>query len=869
MEAFAIAIAHEYKPSVDNYAEDKENREMMIMEFVSDQALEGKDYNFEIQPLSVTEGVDSIDDSHLIQVADSITDDEGRGQGPRTTGGNWKINKFLDRQRETAKTNTVKHNLPAQYENFAGRDEDLSRIHDSLSSQSRVCVLTGVSGIGKTATAVEYAYRLGVEYSYVFWVEAESPGLLADKYASIADALNPGRDSSQDDDNLIFRVRETLSILDKDWLLIFDNVVAWTDISPYVAKALTSSRGSVLITTRENPLQSAPAWLHQRRFQLGPLSTDHGREFLLTSIHPRMRKEDLENDEDYALAAKTVNILGGLPLAISMVVGYVKESRCTLSDFLEMWEEKELRSRKPNTTSMASVYIDTVDSLWDIGIREVPSNSRKLLNILAFLNPDRIPKSLLVDNHEEDYLDLLHASESLSYNRMITKLKSRRLITIKEAPGAETEYTIHRLLKQKIMGDMDDYSIADAFRMTFRLIRKRFPRANPQQVPNPTNWTTCQEYMPHIDSCHQVFAKERKRIQRLSAVNSLEVAELFYDAGFHIWSRRGTLYDGLELLETAISLLDEINYDRDSKLRADINCILGLLLLELSCEDRLKGTDRLLEARRIRKVIYEQNPDDHDTDVLRMNANSDYALCLLNYHKFDEAGNEMLKCFERYQVWGVEDENPFENSKYYGNYSIVLMFQGKMEEAIGSVRKCLDLTERFSGKKAQWYRRLFLLASIYLQKGELQTALEYHLEILKARLEIDGKHDANFILSLYAVASMYHHLDKVDDAITYMEQCVECARDSKWSIVGLARAEYHLATLYEIRGVEEKEAKALKAKSTEVLEQNRRFAEQCVQDSGDELMIFDDLQPTLLGRYTGTALLKKLQTHLHRNQQAS
>lgn len=99
-----------------------------------------------------------------------------------------------------------------------------------------------------------------------------------------------------------------------------------------------------------------------------------------------------------------------------------------------------------------------------------------------------------------------------------------------------------------------------------------------------------------------------------------------------------------------------------------------------------------------------------------------------------------------------------------------------------------------------------------------------------------------------------------------MEQCVECARDSKWSIVGLARAEYHLATLYEIRGVEEKEAKALKAKSTEVLEQNRRFAEQCVQDSGDDLMIFDDLQPTLLGRYTGTALLKQLQTRLHRHQ---
>ncbi|KAI8158984.1 hypothetical protein K4K49_004321 [Colletotrichum sp. SAR 10_70] len=872
MEAFAIETARRNEPRTGHDVEDKESLDMKVMEYLSEQPFDSTAYEPERQSTAAPKAQnivgpdDTTDAERLADPGNSLNINGPSESEAKQARSNWtdKVNSFLAQQDNTE---AAKYNLPTQYENFAGREQDLRRIHETLSSPARICVLTGVSGIGKTATAVEYAYRLDIDYSYVFWVEAETPGLLADKYAKIATALHLDRDGVQNDNSLVFRVREALLKLEKKWLLIFDNAVAWADINPYVTKALMLSKGSVLITTREHPLDSAPKWLNQRRVELGPLSTEHGQEFLLKSIHPRLHKEALEDDEDFELAADIVKILDGLPLAISMVVGYVKESRCTLSDFLEMWEEKESRSRKPRKTSMSSGenVNTTVDSLWDIGIREVPSNSRKLLNILAFLSPDRIPKTLLVGDHEEDYLELLNSSEMKSYNRMINKLKSRRLIAVKEGADGQIEYSIHRLLKDKIMFDMDDYSIADAFRKTFRLIRKKFPSADPQQVPNPTNWSTCQEYMPHIDTFHQVFTMEQGRILPISAVSHLELAELFYDAGFHVWSRRGTLYDGLNLLRTAISLLDRIEYDRDSKLRADINCMVGLLMLEMGCKDRIQGTDHLLEVRRIRAVIYQQHPDHHDSDVLRMNAISDYALCLMNYHRFNEAGEDMLKCYKRYQEWGTIDDNPFENSKHFGNYSIVLMFQGKMADAIDSVTRCLELTERFSGKNAQWYRRLFLLASIHLQAGDLQKALALHLEILEARLKQDGKHDANFLLSLYAVGAMYHHLNNVDEATVYMKQCVDCAMNSRWSTEGLARAELHLAMLYDKLGIEEEQSRTLKEKARKVLEQNKGFAEECVQDSEDELMIFDDLQPTLLGRYTGTTLLKRLQEKLRRS----
>ncbi len=60
---------------------------------------------------------------------------------------------------------------------FTGREELLKQLHDNL-TQNKTAALTqvqaihGLGGIGKTQTAVEYAYRYGDEYHAVLWVNA-------------------------------------------------------------------------------------------------------------------------------------------------------------------------------------------------------------------------------------------------------------------------------------------------------------------------------------------------------------------------------------------------------------------------------------------------------------------------------------------------------------------------------------------------------------------------------------------------------------------------------------------------------------------------------------------------------------------------
>jgi len=72
--------------------------------------------------------------------------------------------------------------------------------------------------------------------------------------------------------------------------------------------------------------------------------------------------------------------------------------------------------------------------------------------------------------------------------------------------------------------------------------------------------------------------------------------------------------------------------------------------------------------------------------------------------------------------------------------------------------------------------------------------------------------------------------------------------------------------LYESQGIVDREVEELKRQARIVLEDCRMYAAECVRNVADEMMIFDDLQGTFNGRYTGVKLLPHLQKHLRDTQ---
>lgn len=74
---------------------------------------------------------------------------------------------------------------------FTGRDDLLESLHKRLSSPAEepdspvCCILHGMGGMGKTQTALEYAFRHQTDYAWRLWVAAETEDKVAESFNTI------------------------------------------------------------------------------------------------------------------------------------------------------------------------------------------------------------------------------------------------------------------------------------------------------------------------------------------------------------------------------------------------------------------------------------------------------------------------------------------------------------------------------------------------------------------------------------------------------------------------------------------------------------------------------------------------------------
>jgi len=86
---------------------------------------------------------------------------------------------------------------------FTGREDVLNQLHNEIHAENAVALshpygISGLGGIGKTQTALEYAYRYRTEYQAVLWVRADSPAALASGFVELAHVLNLPERNEQD-----------------------------------------------------------------------------------------------------------------------------------------------------------------------------------------------------------------------------------------------------------------------------------------------------------------------------------------------------------------------------------------------------------------------------------------------------------------------------------------------------------------------------------------------------------------------------------------------------------------------------------------------------------------------------------------------
>jgi hypothetical protein len=207
--------------------------------------------------------------------------------------------------------------------NFTGREDLLAGLHDAL-RQEGASVLTqtlhGLGGVGKTQTALEYAYRFTFEYDLVWWLGTEEPLQLAADYAALAVKLDLPEKDLPDQSAVIAAVKDWLRT-HRDWLLIFDNAQDQTKIKPY----LPGGHGHVIITSRN------PNWGTLAGIQPVPLlPRDQAVAFLLKRT----------GQEETSAAAQLAEALGDLPLALEQAGAYIVASSLPLQDYLDLFQTR-------------------------------------------------------------------------------------------------------------------------------------------------------------------------------------------------------------------------------------------------------------------------------------------------------------------------------------------------------------------------------------------------------------------------------------------------------------------------------------------------------------------------------------------------
>ncbi len=283
--------------------------------------------------------------------------------------------------------------IPPRNKNFTGRVDVLNQLRSRVTSkitavlpseESPPQALQGLGGVGKTAVAIEYAWKYRIDYDLVCWIRADQMPLVRSSLAALATQLGLVPSASGID-------LTTAGVLDalrrgepyERWLLVFDNANEPEELLPFIP----SGPGDVLITSRNNGWEPLVDTV-----QLDVFERPESVQFLLKRVPKRLTEAD---------ADRLAEALGDLPLALVQAGAVLSEGGMPVDQYLRLLRDRvtEILEQGP-----APGYPTSMTAAWQISMAELRRKSPQALELLrccAFLGPEPIPREAFKLGPEE------------------------------------------------------------------------------------------------------------------------------------------------------------------------------------------------------------------------------------------------------------------------------------------------------------------------------------------------------------------------------------------------------------------------------------------------------------------------------------
>jgi tetratricopeptide (TPR) repeat protein len=577
--------------------------------------------------------------------------------------------------------------------------------------------IAGLGGIGKTQTAVEYAYRHKAKYKAVLWAVAESETTLTSSYSALALLLGlPEKDAAE----LELTVAAVMRWLEQndDYLLILDNA----DDLNLARKFLPANpHGHIIFTTR-----SAVAGRHIRLIPLEKLSPEDGAQLLLN----RVKSEAKPNSPEWGSATAISRELDGLPLALEQAAAYIEANFLSFDEYLELYEDEGVRllAKHANPDDQEHSPVTVTFSLAFRKIAETNPAAADLLRLISFLAPDDIPEFIFTKNADELEGGLaLVAGVQRDWTELVGKLGQASLI---RRDADRQSLSIHRLVQAVLRAEISGADSREYIDCSIRCIGAGLSSVDFD------SWPLCEVLVPHAVTILE--------FSQTAGVETVETARLLNQLGLFLASR--TMPGDVEALYLrATAIWEKLAGPDDPNVAT---CLNNLALF-------YQGLHRFPEAEKLylRSLAISENAlgTEHPDTATSLN---NLASLYEDQGRLDEAESLYLRALEiSKRSLGVEHPD---TATTLNNLAFLYHIQGRLAEAYTHYVQSLEIAEQVLGPKhPDVANSLSNLAYLKEEQGYLSDAEPLRLHALSIREEALGSDHPDVAKSLNNLAVLY------------------------------------------------------------------------------------------------------------------
>ncbi len=600
-------------------------------------------------------------------------------------------------------------NVPARRNPFfTGREDILEHLHTLLHSDKTVALtqvqaISGLGGIGKTQTAIEYAYRYRHAYQAVFWVKAGTVETLRSDVAALASLLHLPEQGEPNQQRVVAAVKRWLET-HTDWLLILDNVEDLAQVSDIV----TWRGGYVLLTTRTQVTGT-----YAPRLNLAKMELEEAALFLLRRAKIIGPADPLEVacQADQETALEIAQQFDGLPLALDQAGAYIEETGCSISDYFDRYSRSRtgLLSRRGSLLTDHPESISTTFALSFEKVERACPAAAELLRLCAFLDPDAIPEEMIIEGASELGPVLRSiAADPFELDDVIAELRRTSLL---QRDADSKTLSMHRLVQVVLKSRMEKETQRIWAERALRLVRRAFPAGTFE------TWSRCQRYLPHSLICIQMLLQE--------SILAPEAAQLLIHVGNYLVDS-GWLQEAEPLLQRALQIREQLLGPEHLDMAECLHSLGWLYGEQSRYRDAEPFFQRVLHIR-------ERLLGPEHLDV----AESLHRLGDLHFeqgHYKDAEPFFQRALIIREHLLGAEHIDVADS---LDNLGLLYLMQGRYQEAEPLLQRAVTIWKQLNPTHPRIARSLHYLARLYLKQDryrEAETLLQQCLTILEQRI---------------------------------------------------------------------------------------------------------------------------------------